>query len=239
LGRADRIVKIEEKRVSLDTLEKQLMASSLVEEARVIAAQEEHQQRQRIAAFVVLSNEGRTRLAELGKLALNRTLRELLSLHVEAIALPRSWRYLDALPVNAQGKTTHAALLELLEPDNTSDARPRLPRQRLIRKEENRVVFELSVPSNLFYLDGHFPNVPILAGVVQIDWVIAYARQYFDMPSLFRGIQALKFQRVIQPELPVELELTYEPQKALLSFTYRSAAGQHAGGRIQFGAADV
>jgi acyl-coenzyme A synthetase/AMP-(fatty) acid ligase len=239
LGRADRIVKIEEKRVSLDTLEKQLMASSLVEEARVIATQEEHRQRQRIAAFVVLSNEGRTRLAELGKLALNRTLRELLSLHVEAIALPRSWRYLDALPVNAQGKTTHAALLELLEPDNTSDARPRLPRQRLIRKEENRVVFELSVPSDLFYLDGHFPNVPILAGVVQIDWVIAYARQYFDMPSLFRGIQALKFQRVIQPELPVELELTYEPQKALLSFTYRSAAGQHAGGRIQFGAADV
>lgn len=239
LGRADRIVKIEEKRVSLDTLEIQLMSSSLVEEARVIVVQEADQQRQRVAAFVVLSNEGRTKLAELGKLAMNRALRELLSRHVEAIALPRNWRYLDALPVNAQGKTTYAALLALLDPGHASEARPRLPRQQLITKEDHRVVFELTVPSRLFYLEGHFPNVPILAGVVQIDWAIAYARQHFDMPPLFRSINALKFQRVIQPEVPVELELTYEPQKALLNFTYRSAAGQHAGGRIQFGAADV
>lgn len=239
LGRADRIVKIEEKRISLDTLEKQLVASPLVDDARVIVIEEQLEHRQRVAAFIVLSAAGHAKFAELGKLALNRILRDLLSCHVEPVALPRSWRYLDALPINAQGKTTFAALTALLETDRKINMRPTLPSQRLVQKENNRVVLELSVPSDLLYFDGHFPKIPILAGVVQIDWAIAFARQHFDLPPLFRSIHALKFQRVIQPEVPVELELTYEPMKASLSFCYRSSVGQHAGGRLQFGAADV
>ncbi|MGZ3158609.1 MAG: ApeI family dehydratase [Burkholderiaceae bacterium] len=239
MGRADRIVKIEEKRVSLDTLQNQLIASPLIEDARVIVIDEPKEHRQRVAAFVVLSDDGRDKLAELGKLAFNRVLRDTLSPYVEPVALPRSWRYLDALPVNAQGKTTHAALMALLEMNTKDNQRPMLPHQRLIKKEDNRVVFELSVPSDLFYFDGHFPKIPILAGVVQIDWAVAYARQHFDVPPLFRSIHALKFQRVIQPEKPIELELVYEPKKASLSFTYSSSVGHHAGGRLQFGADDV
>jgi acyl-CoA synthetase (AMP-forming)/AMP-acid ligase II/3-hydroxymyristoyl/3-hydroxydecanoyl-(acyl carrier protein) dehydratase len=239
LGRADRIVKIEEKRVSLDTIENQLLASPLVKDALVIVIDEQDEHRQRIAAFVVLSDQGHYKLAELGKLALNRVLRDALSSCVEPVALPRSWRYLDALPINAQGKTTHAALMALLDMSTKNNQRPTLPRQRLIKKEDNRVVFELTVPSDLFYFEGHFPNIPILAGVVQVDWAIAYGRQHFDIPPLFRSIHALKFQRVIQPEKPIELELVYEPKKASLSFTYSSSAGQHAGGRLQFGVSDV
>jgi acyl-coenzyme A synthetase/AMP-(fatty) acid ligase/3-hydroxymyristoyl/3-hydroxydecanoyl-(acyl carrier protein) dehydratase len=238
-GRTDRIVKIEEKRISLDTIEKQLIASALVEDARVIVIDDQQEHRQRVAAFVVLSDEGRSQLEKFGKLAFNRILRDLLSPSVEPVALPRSWRYLDALPIDAQGKTTYAALTALLKASDKSKERPTMPRQRLLHKAENRVVFELSVPSDLLYFEGHFPKIPILAGVVQIDWAIAYARQHFNVPAVFRSIHALKFQRVIQPEVPVELELIYEPQKASLNFNYRSQAGQHAGGRLQFGAADV
>jgi acyl-CoA synthetase (AMP-forming)/AMP-acid ligase II/3-hydroxymyristoyl/3-hydroxydecanoyl-(acyl carrier protein) dehydratase len=238
-GRADRIVKIEEKRISLDTLEKQLIASPLVDDARVIVIDEQLEQRQRVAAFVVLSEQGRAQLKSVGKLALNRALRDLLSHHVEPVALPRSWRYLDALPINAQGKTTYAGLAALLNVSGNGDQRPTLPSQRVIQKEENRVVLELSVPSDLLYLEGHFPKIPILPGVAQIDWVIHFARLHFILPPLFRSIHALKFQRVIQPEVPVELELVYEQQKGSLNFSYRTTAGQHAGGRLQFGANDV
>jgi acyl-CoA synthetase (AMP-forming)/AMP-acid ligase II/3-hydroxymyristoyl/3-hydroxydecanoyl-(acyl carrier protein) dehydratase len=236
-GRVDRIVKIEEKRISLDSIEKQLAGSPLVVDARVVVTDGSQDKRQRVAAFVVLSAQGRECLAASGKLALNRALRDLLSNVIEPVALPRVWRYVDALPINAQGKTTRAALLALLE--KTETERPKLPHERVLKKEENRVVFELIVPSNLVYLEGHFPQIPILAGVVQIDWVIRYARQHFDVPPLFRSIHALKFQRVIRPEEPVELELLYEPVKASLSFSYSSAAGQHAAGRLQFGAGDV
>jgi 3-hydroxymyristoyl/3-hydroxydecanoyl-(acyl carrier protein) dehydratase len=91
----------------------------------------------------------------------------------------------------------------------------------------------------LFYFDGHFPGVPILAGVVQIHWVIAYGRQCFDLPPVFLGIHALKFQRIITPEKPFTLELVHEPAKSCLSFKITSRIGTHTSGRVMFGASDV
>jgi hypothetical protein len=80
-----------------------------------------------------------------------------------------------------------------------------------------RTVLALIAPRDLLYFDGHFPGRPILAGVVQIDWVIAFGRRYFDLPPSFRGIRALKFQRVVPPELPVRVELIHEPAKRAMS----------------------
>jgi 3-hydroxymyristoyl/3-hydroxydecanoyl-(acyl carrier protein) dehydratase len=232
-GRADRLVKFEEKRISLDAIERTLAACELVAEARVLVVDGS---RQRIAAFVVPSQSGRCLLAEIGKLAFNRRLGEVLSGTVERIAMPRSWRYLDALPLNAQGKTTQAGLLALLE---GPEPRTRLPRRRVVEIQESRAVLELTAPRDLFYFEGHFPDTPILPGVVQIDWAIACGREYFNLPPAFKGIHALKFQRVIRPELPVTLELVHEPHKSSLSFRISSSEGQHASGRILFGASDV
>jgi 3-hydroxymyristoyl/3-hydroxydecanoyl-(acyl carrier protein) dehydratase len=102
-------------------------------------------------------------------------------------------------------------------------------------KDAERAVFELTVPRDLLYFDGHFASVPILPGVVQVDWVILYGRQCFDLPPVFRGLHALKFHRVIPPESPFTLELVHEPAKSCLSFNITSPAGHHASGRVLFG----
>jgi acyl-CoA synthetase (AMP-forming)/AMP-acid ligase II/3-hydroxymyristoyl/3-hydroxydecanoyl-(acyl carrier protein) dehydratase len=231
LGRSDRIVKIEEKRVSLDALEAALVRSPLVREARVIVAGGAARQRQSLAAFVVTTEQGQGLLAADGKHALNRALRAELAGAVEAVALPRRWRYLDRLPLDAQGKTTHTQLLALLG----EDERPRLPLIALQELDEGRALFELTVPASLFYFDGHFAQAPLLPGVVQLDWAILYGRRYFPLAPSFQAIHALKFQHMIRPDVPVMLELQYDAQKSILSFRYFSAAGQHSGGRIQFG----
>ncbi|MFC5474836.1 AMP-binding protein [Paraherbaspirillum soli] len=239
-GRADRIVKVEEKRISLDAIERQLKAAPQVAEARVLMLDGHQTQRQRIAAFVVPSAAGRKILAEDGKLALNRLLRESMAHAVERIALPRSWRYLEALPLNAQGKTTHADLLALLDPNPVPAATPiTKPNTRLLEQDQACVVLELSVPPELLYFNGHFDGAPILPGVVQTDWAIAYGRAYFALPPRFLGMHALKFQRVIQPGMVVQLELQHDVAKSWLTFRLASAAGQHASGRVMFGAADA
>ncbi len=234
-GRTDRIVKLEGKRISLDAIERCLVTSPLISSVRVIMLDEKNQ-RQRIAAFVVLNADGHAKLTGIGKLAFNHLLRDTLIDSVERIALPRSWRYLTALPVNAQGKTTRADLMALLNTESTSQ--PIFPHQLLLKKNDQTAILELTIPQNLFYFDGHFPNAPILPGVVQIDWAIHYGRQCFDLPLYFRGLQVLKFQRVIQPGMTITLELEYIVVKSTLSFRYYSQAGQHASGRVLLGNTD-
>ena len=232
-GRIDRIAKIEGKRISLSAIESLLLASPLVAAARIIVFEGSRQQ---VAAFIVPSESGRQRLAELGRLNFSRALRSLLVDSIEPVGLPRIWRYPEALPVNAQGKTTVAELRALLDRGNS---RPTQPRKRLVERNPHEAVFELVAPRNLLYFSGHFPDRPILPGVVQIDWVIACARQCFDLPPLFRGVHALKFHRVIPPEIPVRLQVIHDPDKSALFFQITSALGRHARGRILFGAADV
>ncbi|AKU25170.1 AMP-binding protein [Massilia sp. NR 4-1] len=235
LGRADRIVKVEEKRVSLDALEAALLACGLAEQARIVP---DDGARVRLAACVVLNQEGRVLLAAQGKVALNQRLRAVLAPVAEAVALPRRWRYLDSLPLNAQGKTTRAALLALLddEPAAALEQRPRQPQWRELERGEQRLLLELSVPADLLYFEGHFPGSPILPGVAQLDWAIGQARQAFDVPPVFREVAALKFQQVIAPGATVQLELLHDRAKASVQFRYLSAAGQHASGRLLFAA---
>ncbi|HMJ61973.1 MAG TPA: hypothetical protein VK493_09435, partial [Bryobacteraceae bacterium] len=231
--RVDQIAKIEGKRISLQAIESLLTSSPWVRAARVVVLEG---RRQQVAAFVIPSEPGRGELIAKGKRAFSGLLRNLLSESIEAVGLPRIWRYLDALPVNAQGKTTHAELLALLA---SEPVRPTQPQERRIEKSPERAVFELTAPRNLLYFDGHFSGRPILPGVVQVDWVIAYARQCFDLPPVFRGLHALKFMRLIPPETPIMLELVHEAAKSSLAFKITSRLGAHAKGRVIFGAGNV
>lgn len=233
LGRSDRLVKIEEKRVSLDAIEAALLASGLALEARVVLVPQAQGERHALAAFVVLGAAGSDALAAAGKSALNKRLREYLAGAVEAVALPRRWRYLDQMPLNAQGKITQAALLALL--GDAPAAKPTLPNVTLLEQEAGRLLLGLTVPAALSYLEGHFPQAPILPGVVQVDWAIYYSRAHFALAPSFCGINALKFQKVILPDAPLYLELTHDTLKGSVQFRYFSDAGPHAGGRILFG----
>jgi len=232
-GRADRIVKLEEKRISLDQIERLLLATPLATEARAMLHQAPGQ-RARIAAFIVPSAAGRSVLEQQGKLALNTQLRAALADGVESVALPRMWRYLDAMPANTQGKTTLAALTALLE---DAAARPLLPEQTVLQRSATQVSLQLRVPPELLYFEGHFPDTPILPGVAQVNWALELGRQYFALAPDCIGMQALKFQRVIAPGAVIHMELEHEVQKSALTFRLHSADGQHASGRILLGAA--
>ncbi|MCL1112088.1 AMP-binding protein [Shewanella basaltis] len=110
LHRLDRIVKIEEKRLSLAQLEHLLQTHPFVSEAAVAVLE---QPRTMLGAAVCLNELGRQTLKDEGKLAINTALKNHLLSQFERITLPKRWRYPKTLPLNSQGKRTSADIVAL------------------------------------------------------------------------------------------------------------------------------
>ena len=227
LGRSDRVFKIEEKRVSLNAVEQELLRTGLVDEVRVLV---QIGQRTQLIVAAVPSNAGWSVFEQGGKQSLNARLRAALERVIEPSVLPRRWRYVSALPVNAQGKTTEADLLALFD--------SRRPQTRLLTRSADTVSLQIELRPESPYFDGHFTGAPILPGVVQLDWVVLFGREYFELPPNFLRMEAVKFQQVIKPGVPIEMAIQFDAERGRLSFALHSAAGPHASGRIIFGSAE-
>lgn len=225
-GRADRIAKIEGKRVSLTAIERALSASPLVRDVRVVQLEGN---RDLVAAAVVPSDDGWTALRTEGAAAVGARLRGLLADSTERVALPRRWRWVDALPLNAQGKVTQAGVVQLF-----ASGPPAMPPSRTVAQSTASAVIEMHPPADLVYFDGHFDGAPVLPGVVQVDWAIAHGRRLFAIAGGFMRMEALKFHRIFQPGPVLRLELAWRADRALLTFQFSSAAGRHSSGRIFF-----
>ena len=100
LGRLDRIVKLEEKRISLPMLEQALVSHDWVAEARLGVV---HDKRASLGALLVLSASGLFALREQGRRALTHTLRQHLSQHCEAVATGPSRCIVTRTPAQAAG----------------------------------------------------------------------------------------------------------------------------------------
>ncbi|WP_312247382.1 acyl-CoA synthetase family protein [Stutzerimonas nitrititolerans] len=229
LGRLDRIVKLEEKRISLPMLESALSEHPFVSEARLSVIEDN---RAFLAALVALSDAGLHALRNQGRRALTQALRKHLAQYCEALALPRRWRLVRQMPCNAQGKLPQAQLEALLR-----TPRSLTPERLGERQEDDQWHLELGVPVDLAHFSGHFPQTPVLPGVVQIDWAISLARQLIkNLPPRFQGMEVLKFQQLARPGDRLQLTLRFDAQRSKLHFSYRNGDAPCSSGRILLGA---
>ncbi|GIU01942.1 AMP-binding protein [Shewanella morhuae] len=113
-GRLDRIVKIEEKRLSLAQMETLMCSHAYVEQTALVIVP---QFKSQLGAVITLSELGRKVLQEQGKLSINNALKAHLLTQFERVTLPRRWRYPDILPLNTQGKRVTTELVELFNHD--------------------------------------------------------------------------------------------------------------------------
>nr|WP_312969486.1 AMP-binding protein [Pseudomonas sp.] len=224
-ARLDRIVKLEEKRISLPLLEQALAQHAWVSEARMGVLQ---QGRAFLGALVALSAEGLHVLRNQGRRHLTEGLRRHLAGHCEAIALPRRWRLLAHLPYSSQGKLGQAQVNELL-----AAARPTRVEPASASEDNGEWHLELDVPLDLAHFSGHFPGTPVLPGVVQIDWAQQLARALIaDLPPLFGGMEVLKFQQLVRPGDRLQLTLRFDRERNKLYFTFRNGEANCSSGRI-------
>jgi acyl-coenzyme A synthetase/AMP-(fatty) acid ligase/3-hydroxymyristoyl/3-hydroxydecanoyl-(acyl carrier protein) dehydratase len=231
LGRLDRIVKLEEKRISLPMLEQALVAHAWVAEARLGVVQEN---RASLGAVLVLSDAGLFALREHGRRSLTETLRQHLRQHCEALALPRRWRLVRQLPLNSQGKLPQVDIEALL-----MAPRPKAPEVLEQVESAGEWSLQLSVPPDLAYFSGHFPKAPVLPGVVQVEWALNLGRQLLNLTGPFAGMEVLKFQQLVRPGDEIQLHLRFDPERSKLYFAYRNDTATCSSGRIILGATDA
>ena len=108
------------------------------------------------------------------------------------------------------------------------------PTVRAVRRNGAQVELDLHIPASLDWFRGHFPRLPILPGVVQVDWAIRYGREHLPLAGEFRGMKNLKFTSPIQPDASITLAL--EARGLELAFGYRAGERAFSSGRIVFAA---
>jgi acyl-coenzyme A synthetase/AMP-(fatty) acid ligase/uncharacterized membrane protein len=112
-GRADSIVKIEEKRISMTEVENRLLETGLVSEVKVVALSNDV--RQYLAAAVVLNAQGREKFAHSEKFEMNRWFHDFLMKYFENVVIPKKWRFVEKLPSDVQGKIHKLEVMALFE----------------------------------------------------------------------------------------------------------------------------
>ena len=208
-GRIDSVVKIEEKRISLTEMEDRILQSGFAADVCVIPLADK---RQYLAAAIVFNDKGKEQFAGLEKHAINTFWREYLLRYFENMVIPKRWRYLEALPVDAQGKKSRENINLLFAAE------------KIIARTENAVSLEFSIPDTSPYFDGHFPGFPIFPAVAQVELVRRYVSRYLEIGSMgISDIRRIKFSSFIRPFAPLLLNI--EKKGTSVSFKISSPDG--------------
>jgi hypothetical protein len=231
-GRADRIVKIEEKRLSLDDMERRLQQHPQVKSARILLLESKPDTRSSLGAVLILTPQGRRQVARAGRAVFLTTLRAHLRKSFEASTLPRVFRIVQDFPVDGMGKVSRAVLVPLFR--SSFDPLVTTP-QRLKKSETPRgLTLRVRVPETLAYLEGHFPNQPIVPGVVQIQWVAEAAMAWLRKRFVVRRMDAIKFKTPLLPghEFSIVIEHALSEGEALLRFSLMDGETLFSSGRL-------
>ncbi|MCL2282521.1 MAG: AMP-binding protein [Fibromonadales bacterium] len=196
-GRADSIVKIEEKRISLTEVENRILSSGLAQEACVLALSGK---RQYLAAAIVLNAKGKEKFFGTSKLQINSFFKDHLSKFLENSVIPKKWRYVEAFAQDAQGKIKRQDV------------------EKLFFLE--KICAELFFAANNDFFDGHFPQFALLPAVAQIDTVIKVFNKFFGTNIILKRISRIKFTTPIRPNSKVQLQINYCEKEKMISFEF-------------------
>jgi 3-hydroxymyristoyl/3-hydroxydecanoyl-(acyl carrier protein) dehydratase len=181
----------------------------------------------RTGVLLLLSADGHVALHRQGR----RSLLENLCAHLRehAIDPPRDWRLLDTAP----GELDPQAIDSLL-------AAPRPDRviTQTEHEQDGRWTLTLRLPLELVHFDGHFPQAPVLPGVMQVGWALALAAPRLGTSMHCQQMEALKFQRLLRPGDQVELSLHVDDERddsgrCKLHFAYHLDGAHCSSGRLR------
>lgn len=230
-GRADRIAKIEEKRLSLVEVEKRLVTLSWIDEAYAFVISKK---REVVAVAVALNKEGVRYLSVQGRSHLIRQLRKTLEFWFDAVVLPKKWLFVNSIPLTPQGKIDQPLLTNLLAVD-----KQKFPQALRLEMFADNIQLGIKVPQEqeLIYFPDHFTSYPILPGVVQLAWAEYFGKLFFAVDGslgAFSHLEVVKFIQVIRPGDELTLLLNWKAVSGELCFNFSARSGGCSSGRIVY-----
>jgi 3-hydroxymyristoyl/3-hydroxydecanoyl-(acyl carrier protein) dehydratase len=207
-------VKIGGKRLALPEMEARLLQHPDVAEAALTAI--EARGESRVAAAIVLSRTGLARLARLGRRALGAELAGQLAPYWDRVLVPRQWRFVERLPEDEQGKVATAALARLFDVERGDGS---LAPELLAASTTGTTCRQRwRVPDTLAWCQGHFPEMAVVPGFVQIGWIMDAARSLVGERAALVGLDAVKFRELLRPGDVVELHADWAPAAGQLAY---------------------
>ena len=101
-----------------------------------------------------------------------------------------------------------------------------LPVELSAQQQGATLTLRLRASADLFWFQGHFPGLPILPGVAQLDWVMHYGLTRLAPGKTFASIENIKFQQPVPPDAQLALQISWHETKSLLSFSYSLLCGE-------------
>ncbi|MGC7559770.1 hypothetical protein [Pasteurella sp. PK-2025] len=98
-----------------------------------------------------------------------------------------------------------------------------LPDYHVIKCTDTELEVQCVFHADYPYFAGHFPDCPILAGVVQLGLVYEFIQQYWQQDLSLNPVKQVKYQKLIFPESQLLLQLKKEVEKKRLTFEYRDS----------------
>ena len=200
LGRADRIVKINEKRISLDSVEQVILSNELIEDCVCVLSET----KERISAIITLSQKGKERFRNDGKIAIINALKS--DLRAEFENNIRYFKIVPKIERNAQGKLPKIVADELLNTKYKFE----FTKESL---SETNAVFKAFVGYELFYFDGHFLDFALVPGFIQVECVMELAKNLGLDLAHTNKIEAMKFNSFLRPGDSAKFELNIRSNK--------------------------
>lgn len=218
LGRADRMEKIDGKRVSLTRVEEALAALAEATEASAFTLPD---RKGALAAVVALSPAGQAALDADGAFRLGRHFRAALADRLEPIERPKHWRFVDRLPTDAQGKRRLSDLRALFDA-------PRVPAYEVVSHEGDAAHLRMTLQPTLAWFQGHFPDEPILPGISQVHMAVLLSGEVLGWAPEGVDLNRVKFKDIIRPGETLDLTLTAHRDTGRLAFRWQRANGAEA-----------
>ncbi len=176
--------------------------------------------------LLLLNTCGHTELHRQGRQSLLDSLQAHLA--TKGLPSPHDWRLLDTMP----DAMDPAAVVRLLKMP-----RPRVATPMAEHQLDGCWKLSLRLPLDLIHFDDHFRKAPVLPGVVQASWALAFAAPRLGTATDCREMEALKFQRLLRPGDQLELSLRYEDEpgaeRGKLHFAYHLDGAHCSSGRLR------